>query len=219
MTNIDENATEHIIENQTLDSLNDIDHQDILTPEPIETLWSNAGGDHNSKVLELQAQIEKLTKDLSQSQRSYFELYNNYKIIEKQLEDFKSNQKNDRLFFGLKEFSPIINNLYNFINTLSPELSSNDSVKWLTMWYDNYIKSLESRNIYIVKSLGEMPNEMHDIVAMQDPTQYDIKSLSTHWIDTTNLSGKIINQFEVWFYYDDLSKKEIIKSAKVIVWA
>ena len=122
MTNTDEN----IIENQVLDSLNDIDQENILTPELIETSWSNTGGDDNSKALELQAQIDKLTKDLSQSQRSYFDLYNNYKIIEKQLDDMKSGQKKDRLFFGLKEFSPIINNLYNFINTLSPEIFQND---------------------------------------------------------------------------------------------
>ena len=213
MTNTDEN----IIENQVLDSLNDIDQENILTPELIETSWSNTGGDDNSKALELQAQIDKLTKDLSQSQRSYFDLYNNYKIIEKQLDDMKSGQKKDRLFFGLKEFSPIINNLYNFINTLSPEIFQNDSVKWLVMWYESYIKSLESRSIYIVKSLWEQPNEMHDIIAMQPPTEYDIKSLSNNWIDTSNLSGKIINQFELWFYYDDGSKKEVIKAAKVII--
>ena len=85
------------------------------------------------------------------------------------------------------------------------------------MWYESYIKSLESRSIYIVKSLWEQPNEMHDIIAMQPPTEYDIKSLSNNWIDTSNLSGKIINQFELWFYYDDGSKKEVIKAAKVII--
>ena len=210
MTNIDQTNIDQIVNEQNIDQTNSLtsDVSDITTS------WSWFD---DSKIIELQIQIDKLTKDLSQSQRSYFELYNNYKIIEKQLEDFKLSQKNDRLFFGLKEFSPIINNLYNFINTLSPELTLNDSIKWLTMWYDNYVKSLESRNIYMVKSLGETPNEMHDIVAMQDVTQHDIKLLSSYWIDTSNLSGKIINQFEVWFYYDDWSKKEIIKSAKVIV--
>ena len=210
MTNIDQTNIDQIVNEQNIDQTNSLtsDVSDITTS------WSWFD---DSKIIELQIQIDKLTKDLSQSQRSYFELYNNYKIIEKQLEDFKLSQKNDRLFFGLKEFSPIINNLYNFINTLSPELALNDSIKWLTMWYDNYVKSLESRNIYMVKSLGETPNEMHDIVAMQDVTQHDIKLLSSYWIDTSNLSGKIINQFEVWFYYDDWSKKEIIKSAKVIV--
>lgn len=216
MTNIDEN----VIENQTLDNINqessNLDQENILTPEVIENSWSQTSAD-DSKMVELQAQIDKLTKDLSQSQRSYFDLYNNYKIIEKQLEDMKSGQKKDRLFFGLKEFSPIINNLYNFINTLSPEVSQNDSVKWLVMWYESYIKSLESRNIYIVKSLWEQPNEMHDIIAMQAPTEYDIKSLSNNWVDISNLSGKIINQFELWFYYDDGSKKEVIKWAKVII--
>lgn len=209
MTNINEENEENIAqENITQENLIEEKSNNEETQTP----------DLNSKN-ESELQIEKLNKDLSQSQMRYVELYNNYKIVEKQLDDYKSNQKKDRIFFALKEMSQIINNLYNFINSLSDDLKNNESVKWLVIAYENYIKSLESKNIYIVKSLGETPNEMHDVIAMQEATDYDKKMLTANGINIENLSGKIINQFEVGFYYESNGIKELIKSAKVIVGA
>lgn len=173
--------------------------------------------DDNSQIQQLQSQIDSTKKDLNQKTMDYMNLYRDYKILEKRKEDRQSNEKKDKLFSAIKEFSGVINILHNFLSTANSDLLQNESVKGLIITYDSYIKSLNSKNIYIVDSLWQSPNEMHDVIAMQEASDLEKQTLQARWIDISNLSGKIINQFEIWFYYQEWSSKEVIKSAKVIV--
>ncbi len=192
------------------------ENQNIDTPNNI--IEDSQTQKDDKSAIDFQLQVDSLTKELSQSQYRYVELYNNYKIIEKQLNDNKLNEKKDKIFFAIKDMSQIINNLYNFINLLPEDLKNNESIKWLIITYDNYIKSLEAKNIYVINSLGQTPTNMHDIIAKQEITDYDKKILLANGILVDNLTDKIINQFELGFYYDNNWQKEIIKPAKVILW-
>jgi molecular chaperone GrpE (heat shock protein) len=88
---------------------------------------------------------------------------------------------------------------------INPDLSQDPITKWLQLTYDNFIKTLESMNIYPIVSVWELPDTL-----FHEP-------VSTSITQDKKMKWKIIQEFERWFFYRKDWNTKVINTSKVIV--
>jgi molecular chaperone GrpE (heat shock protein) len=73
------------------------------------------------------------------------------------------------------------------------------------MMYDNFLKTLETFNIKPIESIWLAPDSLvHEPVSVQS-------------IEDEKLKGKIVQEFERWFYYEKDGDKRVVVASKVVV--
>lgn len=234
MTNTNQNNQDDIA-NQLLDS-------EIETSQSWEALANNIDSDLESDndkkselLLELQennkamkSEIDKLTKIAATSQSQYIALKWEFDAYMKRLDTEKKEIKVSELKKIVGKFSKLLENFRLFLSHLDTNLSENAQIQWLQLMYESFIgQELTQMGIFQIESLWLTPDSnLHEVLMIQEATQEDLTRLIDRNIKLNgekedfilkDLSGYIINELEVWYYYFDGEKKIVIKPSKVIL--
>lgn len=236
MTNTNQNN------NKQDDIINQLTDSELEANQSWEALANNIDSDLESDndkkselLLELQEnnkamklEIDKLTKIAATSQNQYIALKWEFDAYMKRLDIEKKEIKVSELKKIVWKFSKLLENFRLFLSHLDTNLSNNTQIQWLQLIYESFIgQELTQMGIFQIESLGLKPDSnLHEVLMIQEATQEDLLRLEdrniklnkeTEEFTLKDLSGYIVNELEVWYYYFDWEKKIIIKPSKVIL--
>ena len=153
-----------------------------------------------NKIKELETQLQEKEEIARNSQIAYLNLKADFDILQRQTQ-----QKIDAVLKVVKDLLPFIENLRKSLLNLSDEAKTSSMGQGLQMMYDNLLKSLEKLKVRPIEAIGLAPDaQFHEPVSMQ-PT------------DNEKLKGKIIQEFEQGFVYENGNDKLVITPSKVII--
>ncbi len=167
----------------------------------------------------LEDQIKTLTSVAATSQSQYLSLKAEFDAAQRMRSLEKARDKVSAIVAVAKKFVILAEYMRQFLAHLTPELKEHDLIKWLQLSYDKFISTeLAGYGIKQIESLGLTPDsELHEVVMMDTTTESDIGVLNSLGHEWSDFTGRIIREFEVWYYYMDGETRHIIKAAKVVV--
>ena len=149
-----------------------------------------------NKIKELETQLQEKEEIARNSQIAYLNLKADFDILQRQTQQKIETADRDAVLKVVKDLLPFIENLRKSLLNLSDEAQ---------MMYDNLLKSLEKLKVRPIEAIGLAPDaQFHEPVSMQ-PT------------DNEKLKGKIIQEFEQGFVYENGNDKLVITPSKVII--
>ena len=193
-----------------------------MTNQKDENLTTEETITHNT---DLENILENEKKEADEAQADFGPLLNKIKKLEAQLEEKEEIARNkadfdilqrqtqqkietadrDAVLKVVKDLLPFIENLRKSLLNLSDEAKTSSMGQGLQMMYDNLLKSLEKLKVRPIEAIGLAPDaQFHEPVSMQ-PT------------DDEKLKGKIIQEFEQGFVYENGNDKLVITPSKVII--
>lgn len=182
------------------------DLENILENEKKEADEAQAGfGPLLNKIKELEAQLQEKEEIARNSQIAYLNLKADFDILQRQTQQKIETADRDAVLKVVKDLLPFIENLRKSLLNLSDEAKTSSMGQGLQMMYDNLLKSLEKLKVRPIEAIGLAPDaQFHEPVSMQ-PT------------DNEKLKGKIIQEFEQGFVYENGNDKLVITPSKVII--
>lgn len=158
-----------------------------------------------NKIKELEAQVQEKEEIARNSQIAYLNLKADFDILQRQTQQKIETADRDAVLKVVKDLLPFIENLRKSLLNLSDEAKTSPMGQGLQMMYDNLLKSLEKLKVRPIEAIGLAPDaQFHEPVSMQ-PT------------DDEKLKGKIIQEFEQGFVYENGNDKLVITPSKVII--
>ena len=158
-----------------------------------------------NKIKELEAQLQEKDEIARNSQIAYLNLKADFDILQRQTQQKIETADRDAILKVVKDLLPFIENLRKSLLNLSDEAKSSPMGQGLQMMYENLLKSLEKLKVRPIEAIGLAPDaQFHEPVSMQ-PTEDE------------HLKGKIIQEFEQGFIYENGDDKLVITPSKVIV--
>lgn len=158
-----------------------------------------------NKIKELEAQVQEKEEIARNSQIAYLNLKADFDILQRQTQQKIETADRDAVLKVVKDLLPFIENLRKSLLNLSDEAKTSSMGQGLQMMYDNLLKSLEKLKVRPIEAIGLAPDaQFHEPVSMQ-PT------------DDEKLKGKIIQEFEQGFVYENGNDKLVITPSKVII--
>lgn len=175
----------------------------------------------------MKSEIDKLTKIAATSQSQYIMLKNEFDSYIRRIDSEKKEIKLTELKKIVAKFSKLLEQLRLFFHSLEAG-NSGQEFTGLQLIYESFIgQELASMGVFQIQSLGLKPDvELHEVLIVQPATQENLDYLKEHTIkldwereeySLEDLSGYIISELEVGYYYFDGEKKIVIKPSKVIV--
>ncbi len=164
-----------------------------------------------SQITKLEKEKNELTEMAKRAQYDYINLKVDFDRFVRQTQEKNKTIAVDYLIEIVKKFLPFIENLRKSLENvakssqINTDLSQDPITKWLQLTYDNFIKTLESMNIYPIVSVGELPDTL-----FHEP-------VSTSTIQDKKMKWKIIQEFERGFFYRKDWDTKVINTSKVIV--
>lgn len=157
------------------------------------------------QIKELEAQIQEKEEIAKNSQIAYLHLKADFDILQRQSQQTMKNAEQDATIKVVKAFLPFMENLRKSLLNLGEEQRNSNMGQGLQMMYDNFLKSLEKLKVKPIEALGLSPDpQLHEPISMQAT-------------DNEHLKGKIVQEFEQGFYYEQGEHKLILIPAKVII--
>ena len=158
-----------------------------------------------NKIKKLEAQLQEKEEIARNSQIAYLNLKADFDILQRQTQQKIETADRDAVLKVVKDLLPFIENLRKSLLNLSDEAKTSSMGQGLQMMYDNLLKSLEKLKVRPIEAIGLAPDaQFHEPVSMQ-PT------------DNEKLKGKIIQEFEQGFVYENGNDKLVITPSKVII--
>ncbi|PZM85793.1 MAG: nucleotide exchange factor GrpE [candidate division SR1 bacterium] len=158
-----------------------------------------------NKIKELETQIQEKEEIAKNSQIAYLHLKADFDILQRQTQQKIETADRDAVLKVVKALLPFIENLRKSLLTLSDEAKTSPMGQGLQMMYENLLKSLEKLKVKPIEAIGLEPNpEFHEPISMQTT-------------EDKNLKGKIIQEFEQGFIYENEDEKLVISATKVII--
>lgn len=158
-----------------------------------------------NKIKELESQLQEKDEIARNSQIAYLNLKADFDILQRQTQQKIETADRDAILKVVKDLLPFIENLRKSLLNLSDEGKSSPMGQGLQMMYENLLKSLEKLKVRPIEAMGLAPDaQFHEPVSMQ-PTEDE------------HLKGKIIQEFEQGFIYENGDDKLVITPSKVIV--
>lgn len=184
----------------------DTDLENMLENAKKEADEAQAGfGPLLNKIKELEAQLQEKEEIARNSQIAYLNLKADFDILQRQTQQKIETADRDAVLNVVKDLLPFIENLRKSLLNLSDEAKTSSMGQGLQMMYDNLLKSLEKLKVRPIEAIGLAPDaQFHEPVSMQ-PT------------DNEKLKGKIIQEFEQGFVYENGNDKLVITPSKVII--
>ncbi len=158
-----------------------------------------------NQIKDLENQLQEKEEIAKNSQIAYLHLKADFDILQRQSQQTMENAEQDATIKVVKEFLPFIENLRKSLLSLGEEQKNSSMGQGLQMMYDHFLKSLEKLKVKPIEALGLGPDpQLHEPISIQAT-------------DDETLKGKIIQEFEQGFYYEQGEKKLILLPAKVII--
>ena len=159
-----------------------------------------------NKIKELENQLQEKDEIAKNSQINYLHLKADFDILQRQTQQKIDNAERDAEIKVVKELLPFVENLRKSLLNLTDDQKESSIWEGLRMMYDNFIKSLEKLHIKPIESVWLEPNpQFHEPVSMQP-------------VDDKKLKGKIIQEFQQGFLYENNDEIIVISPSRVIVW-
>ena len=204
MTQTDPKKDENIPVEET--TTNDTDLETML--EEAQKEANQAEADFTpllNQIKTLESQLQEKEEIAKNSQIAYLHLKADFDILQRQSLQTTENAERDAVLKVVKEFLPFVENLRKSLLNLSEEQRDSTMGQGLQMMYDNFLKSLEKLKVKPIEAIGLEPNpQFHEPISMQAT-------------EDKNLKGKIIQEFEQGFVYENGDEKLVISAAKVII--
>ncbi|MFA7285063.1 MAG: nucleotide exchange factor GrpE [Candidatus Absconditabacterales bacterium] len=206
----------------------DIEHnleQDLPLDDSAKNELINQLKDSNESM---KAELEKITRIATTSQSQYISLKYEFDSYIKRIDTEKKEIKLAELKKIVNKFSKLLEQLRLFFQSSSNDFLGQEEIKGLQLIYESFLgQELAQMGVFQIQSLGLVPDsELHEVLMIQEATQDDLEKLQEHNIQLdgdkqeytlTELSGHIIGELEVGYYYFDGEKKVVIKPSKVLV--
>lgn len=186
--------------------INDIDLENML--EKAQKEADQAETDFApllNKIKTLESQLQEKEEIARNSQIAYLNLKADFDILQRQTQQKIETANRDAILNVVKSLIPFIENLRKSLLNLGDEQRNSSMGQGLQMMYENLLKSLEKLKVRPIEAIWLVPDaELHEPVSMQTT-------------DDAELKGKIIQEFEQGFIYENNGERLIISPSKVIV--
>lgn len=157
------------------------------------------------QIIQLEKEKQELTEMAKRAQYDYINLKMDFDRFIRQTDEKSKTINLDSLISVVKKFLPFLEDLRKSLENITSEHLQDPLTKWVQIVYDNFIKTLESMNIYPIVSIWETPDGLyHEPISMLPSQDPDMK-----W--------KIIQEFERWFYYKKDWEVKVITTSKVVI--
>jgi len=161
---------------------------------------------NNDKIKSLQTKIQELEDVSKRAQFDYINLKADFDLLQRQTDQKEKSMKEDILISTIQNFLPFVEELRKSIDNIPQDKKDDPLTKWLQMTYNKFIKNLETHYIFSIESIWLEPDGL-----LHEP-------VSTTPTTDPKLKGKIIQEFQRWFYYQKPGEdKKIITTSKVII--
>lgn len=158
-----------------------------------------------NQIKKLENQLQEKEEIAKNSQIAYLHLKADFDILQRQNFQTTENAERNAVLKVVKEFLPFIENLRKSLLNLNQEQRDSTMGKGLQMMYDHFLKSLEKLKVKPIEAVGLEPNpQFHEPISMQVT-------------EDKNMKGKIVQEFEQGFVYENGDEKIVISASKVIV--
>ncbi len=172
----------------------------------------NESKSKSKKEYNLTIELEKLQKQYQEqseiamkAQRDYINLKFDFDRFQKQVQEKERDWEINYIISSTKKFLPFVEDLRKSLGNIPKDKRSDPLAQWVQLIYDNFLKTLESINVFQIKAIGLEP----------DPVLHEPVSIMS--IDDRKMKWKIIQEFERWFVYKKDDKQVVISTSKVIV--
>lgn len=158
-----------------------------------------------NKIKELETQLQEKEEIARNSQITYLNLKADFDILQRQSQQKMETADRDAILSVIKTLLPFIENFRKSLLNLWDEWKNSPLGQGLLMMYDHLLKSLEKLKVRPIEAIGLVPDaQFHEPVNVQTT-------------DDPELKGKIIQEFEQGFIYENGDEKLVISPSKVIV--
>lgn len=198
MTNKEENITNEEINLEEI--LEEVEQENQKKEESKQK-------DKSSKQIEnLEKELQEQKEITQKAQYDYINLKMDFDRVQRQIQEKESSLETDSLINSVKKFLPFVEDLRKSLDNITDDHINDPLTKWVSIVYNNFLKTLESMNIFPIQAIWLEPDtNLHEAVSVQ-PTE------------DKRLKGKIISEFERGFIYHKDDTKKVITTSKVIVW-
>lgn len=174
-------------------------------PSSIQDQDSDDVKSWKSQISQLEKEKAELTEMAKRAQYDYLNLKMDFDRFIRQTDEKSKTINLDSLISVVKQFLPFLEDLRKSLANITSEHTQDPLTKWVQIVYDNFLKTLESMNIYPIQSIWETPDGLyHEPISMLPSEDPDMK-----W--------KIIQEFERWFYYKKDWEVKVITTSKVVI--
>lgn len=157
------------------------------------------------QIVQLEKEKQELTEMAKRAQYDYINLKMDFDRFIRQTDEKNKTINLDSLIDVVKKFLPFLEDLRKSLENITSEHIQDPLTKWVQIVYANFLKTLESMNIYPIESIGKIPDWLyHEPISMLSSEDPDMK-----W--------KIIQEFERWFYYKKDWEVKVITTSKVVI--
>ena len=161
--------------------------------------------DLSIELKKLQKEYQEQSEIAIKAQRDYINLKFDFDRFQKQVKEKEKEQELSSLIFSVKKILPFVEDLRKSLDNIPQDKKSDTLAQWVQLVYDNFLKTLESINIFQIKAIWLEPDSnLHEPVSIM-PTE------------DKKMKWKIIQEFERWFVYKKEDKQVVINTSKVIV--
>lgn len=158
-----------------------------------------------NKIKELETQLQEKEEIARNSQIAYLNLKADFDILQRQSQQKMETADRDAILSVVKSLLPFIENFRKSLLNLWDEWKNSPLGQGLLMMHDHLLKSLEKLKVRPIEAIGLIPDtQLHEPVSVQ-------------LTDNPELKGKIIQEFEQGFIYENGDEKLVISPSKVIV--
>lgn len=158
------------------------------------------------KISELEQQKEEHLEIAKKAQYNYINLKTDFDRFQRITLEKEKSIEIDSLIKHVKKLLPVIDQLRTSLDHADQSFTGDSFAAGVKMVYDNMLKALESLGIKPIESIWLVPDTL-----LHEP-------LSTLPVEDESLKGKIIQEFQRWYYLEYNGERTVIITSKVIVW-
>ncbi len=157
------------------------------------------------KIAQLEKELAEQKEITKRAQYDYINLKMDFDRRQRLKEEEGKTAHIDTLIASVQKFLPFVESLRKSIETIPADQQENALAKGVIMTYNKFVQTLEGMKIKQIESIGLVPDGLfHEPVSAQP-------------VEDEAMKGKIIAEFEKWFFYDDGQTKKIITTSKVVI--
>ncbi len=162
--------------------------------------------DLNLELEKLQKAYQEQSEIAIKAQRDYINLKFDFDRFQKQTQEKEKDQETTSLISSVKKFLPFVEDLRKSLENIPQEKANEPLAQGVKLVYDNFLKTLESINIFQIQAIWLVPDSnLHEPVSIMP-------------VEDKKMKWRIIQEFERWFIYKKDDKQIVVNTSKVIVW-
>ena len=158
-----------------------------------------------SQISILEKEKSELTEMAKRAQYDYINLKMDFDRFIRQTDEKNKNINLDSLIEVVKKFLPFLEDLRKSLENITQEHLQDPLTKWVQIVYLNFLKTLNSMDIYPIESIWRDPDGLYHEPISAVPAE-DLK-----------MKWKIIQEFSRWFYYKKDWEVKVITTSKVVI--